>query len=221
MDMSVSNRGLLEIAEHEGIVPGPYYDSAGVLTYGIGHTANAGGPDPSELPRGMPDDIETAIDHAVEIFRDDVQKYERRVNRALRGVELTQYQFDALVSWDFNTGGATWDHPDTGEPAQLIRQLRAGDYSGNGFMGWLRPPEIRARREAEMNLFRTGDYDANGDRIPIWRVDANARLRGIERVMRGKELLARMQRGKDGTEPRGLVNLLRAIIKFLMKVGKA
>lgn len=218
-DMKLSNRGLLEIAEHEGIVPAPYYDSTGVLTYGIGHTSAAGGPDPSDLPRGMPEDIEAEIDHAIEVFRDDVQKYERRVNRALPDVQLSQHQFDALVSWDFNTGGATWQR--NGLHSQLIRELRAGDYSGDGFMGWIRPPEIRKRREAELNLFRTGDYDANGDRIPIWQADKNGDLRGVTRVMRGKELLARMQRGKDGTEPWGFVNVLRAIIRFLTKAAKA
>ena len=40
--MTVSRRGVLEIAEHEGIVLGPYRDSAGVWTYGVGHTAGAG-----------------------------------------------------------------------------------------------------------------------------------------------------------------------------------
>jgi lysozyme len=42
-DMTISAPGLIEIAEHEGIVPAPYLDSAGVRTWGIGHTAAAGG----------------------------------------------------------------------------------------------------------------------------------------------------------------------------------
>ena len=49
--ITVSRRGVLEIAGHEGIVLGPYRDSAGVWTYGVGHTAGAGAPDPSAMPR--------------------------------------------------------------------------------------------------------------------------------------------------------------------------
>ena len=42
MATTVSTRGLVEIASHEGIVPMPYFDSVGVLTFGIGHTRSAG-----------------------------------------------------------------------------------------------------------------------------------------------------------------------------------
>jgi lysozyme len=53
--MKTSNKGLLEIAEHEGLVPAPYFDTKNVLTFGIGHTKMAGGIDPATMPRGMPE----------------------------------------------------------------------------------------------------------------------------------------------------------------------
>ena len=56
--MKMSDRGRAELAGHEGIVPGPYLDSVGVWTFGVGHTANAGAPDPRAMPRGMPQDID-------------------------------------------------------------------------------------------------------------------------------------------------------------------
>ena len=40
--MRTSDLGIIALLGHEGIVPGPYYDSVGVLTYGVGHTASAG-----------------------------------------------------------------------------------------------------------------------------------------------------------------------------------
>lgn len=184
--MNLSDKGLLEIAEHEGIVPAPYNDSVGVWTYGIGHTAKAGGIDPADLPRGMPANLDAAIDEAIKTFRQDVRGYEKRVQTAVK-VPLEQHQFDALVSFDFNTGGIL--------RANLTRQINAGDMSGTGFMGWLKPPEIRKRRTAEMNLFKTGDYDANGSTIPIWRVDENGKLRGLHGTISGAELLHRMGRG--------------------------
>ncbi len=182
--MEVSTKGLLEIAEHEGIVPAPYFDSVGVLTWGIGHTAAAGDPDPAKMSRAMPSDLDAAIDAAIAQFRIDIVRYADRVNDAVT-VPLKQHEFDALVSFDFNTGGIF--------KAQLTKKINAGDPSAaDHFMGWLRPPEIRGRRTAEMNLFKTGNYDANGDAIPIYTTDGKGKLGRIIRTMKGSDLLARV-----------------------------
>lgn len=202
--MRISDRGLLEICEHEGIVPAPYRDSVGVWTFGVGHTAAAGGLDPETMERGMPPvgkAFLAAMDLALETFREDVPKYEARVNEAIR-VPLEQHEFDALVSWDFNTGGALWRHPRTGVPARLVSAINAGDPAASRhFFGWMRPSEIRKRRAAERALFETGDYDGNGDRIPVWTVDGNGKLRGIHHTMSGDELLARMGRQRRRSRP--------------------
>jgi lysozyme len=184
-DMTISTRGLIEIAEHEGIVPVPYLDSVGVWTWGIGHTAAAGGPDPAKMPRAMPQDIDAAVMAAIEQFAIDVKGYMARVNEAIN-VPLLQHQFDALVSFDFNTGGI--------HRARLTAAINAGDpEAAQHFLGWLKPPEIRKRRTAEMNLFRTGDYAANGDAVLIWRTDGKGRLAGILRTISGEELLRRIE----------------------------
>lgn len=184
--MKLSDKGLLEIAEHEGIVPAPYFDSVGVLTYGIGHTRNAGLPNPATMPRGMPANLDKAIDEALDVFRIDVGRYEARVNAAVR-VPLKQHEFDALVSFDFNTGGI--------HRAKLTAAINRGDKdAARHFMGWLRPIEIKKRRTAEMRLFQTGNYDANGDDIPVWRADDAGKLRGIHSTIDGADLLRRMGR---------------------------
>jgi len=183
--MKISNRGLLEIAEHEGIVPEPYLDSRGIWTWGIGHTAAAGDPDPEAMARGMPDNVDDAIIGALKQFDRDLDTYERRVNAAIK-VPLKQHQFDALVSFDFNTGGIF--------RARLTTRINAGDPdASDSFMGWLKPPEIRGRRVDEMRLFLTGNYRANGDAINVWRVDDKGHLRGLDRVMHGDEVLAMMK----------------------------
>jgi lysozyme len=183
--MRVSDKGLLEIAEHEGIVPAPYLDSVGVWTFGVGHTAAAGDPDPAKMPKAMPVNIEAAIDEALRVFRQDIPKYEDRVRRAIK-VPLKQHEFDALVSFDFNTGGIF--------RAKLTKAINAGEANAaRHFMGWVKPPEIRKRRMAEMRLFETGDYDANGDAIPVWRTDGNGRLRGVMRQISGASVLMRMR----------------------------
>lgn len=208
--MKISDRGVLEIAEHEGIVPAPYYDSVGVLTVGVGHTAAAGGVDPATLPRGMPENIDAAILEYLRLFDEDLDRYEARVNQAIK-FPLKQHQFDALVSFDLNTGGIF--------RAKLTQAINRGDLRGDGFMGWLKPKSIIKRREAEQALFRTGNYDANGDKIAIWNVDEKGNLRGVYRTITGKELRAMMRRAgstrKVATTGKG--GLLAVILGLLAK----
>ena len=189
--MKVSKRGLLEIASHEGVVPGPYLDSVGVWTCYIGHTTGAGAPNPAAMKRGMPDDLTAELWKVFDLFSRDVVKYADRVNAAIN-VPLKQYEFDALVSFDYNTGGI--------HRATLTKRINAKDpLAYESFMGWVKPPEIKKRRTAEMNLFRTGDYDANGMQIPIWKVDVNGKLRGHHSTISGHNALAMIGAGGDPT----------------------
>lgn len=183
--MRTSGEGIAALAAHEGIVPAPYLDSVGVWTYGIGHTKAAGSPDPASLPKGMPGDISAAITYAVEVFRGDLVKYENDVTRAVK-VKLHQYEFDALVSFHYNTGGIF--------KANLTKKLNAGDRAGatKAFMGWKRPPEIIPRRKEEQRLFRDGVYSEK--KIAVWRVGANGKLLGTFRTCSQAEFL-RLMRG--------------------------
>lgn len=161
--MRVSDRGLCDIAGHEGIVPYPYFDSVGVLTVGIGHTASAGPPDPNTLRRGEAIPLEDVL----AIFRRDVAKIEARVNDAVK-VPLAQHEFDALVSFDFNTGGIY--------RAKLTGHLNRGDRAAAAaaFMGWTRPAEIIPRRRKEQALFRDGTY---GDgRATVYQASASGNV---------------------------------------------
>lgn len=214
----VSDRGLVEIASKEGLVPAPYFCSAGVYTFGVGHTAAAGDPDPQRMPREMPEGaaLEQAIADAIALFRHDVAQYEARVLRAVQR-PLAQHQLDALVSWDINTGGASWRHPTTRQPAQLIQQINRGDMSGDGFMGWLRPAEIRGRREAEQALFRTGSYQR--ETVPIYRTDGNYRLRGVIAHMPAAELLERLK-GPSYVPREKLSLLARFLLAIIERMGK-
>ena len=189
--MKVSNRGLLEICEHEGVVPAPYLDSVGVWTYGVGHTASAGDPRPDRMKRGMPADINDELWKVFDLFSRDIVKYADRVNAAIK-VPLKQYEFDALVSFDYNTGGI--------HRAKLTQRINAKDpLAHEAFMGWIKPKEIIKRRKAEMNLFRTGDYDANGNTIPIWKVDASGKLLNVYHTISGHNTLAMMGAGINPT----------------------
>ena len=165
--MHMTDWGLLALARHEGIVPAPYLDVARVWTFGVGHTAAAGAPDPGRLPRGMPVDLEPGIREALRLFRTDLARYEADVLRAV-AVPLSTHEFDALVSFHYNTGAIA--------RAGLTRALKAGDRAGAGaaFMNWLKPASLRSRREAERDLFLHGRYPEGP--IPVWAADADGRV---------------------------------------------
>jgi lysozyme len=165
--MKTSDAGIYALALHEGIVPAPYFDSVGVKTYGIGHTAAAGAPDPAKMPMGMPANLDAALVEVFATFRRDLPKYEAGVNRAVK-VPITQAQFDALVSFHYNTGAIG--------RASLVKRLNAGDVAGAaaGFMAWKKPPEIIDRRKAEQALFAKGVYPKG--LVTVWQVSGAGRV---------------------------------------------
>ena len=165
--MRVSDKGIFALAKHEGIVPAPYRDSVGVITYGIGHTKAAGDPDPDSLPRGMPADLDAALRDVFNVFRRDLESYSEAVRREVK-VPVEQHEFDALVSFHFNTGGIA--------RAAVTRHLNAGDRgaAAKAFMNWRRPPEVIPRREDEEKLFREGVYPSGT--VPVWQVTDTERV---------------------------------------------
>lgn len=213
--MKISPKGVLELAEHEGIVLGPYLDSVGVWTYGVGHTAAAGGPDPSKMAKvdtrsWTKEKVDEELIKIVRLFDVDLDKYEERVRKAVLR-PLAQHQFDALVSFDFNTGGIF--------RANLTKDINAGRMDGNGFMGWVRPKEIIKRRKAEQALFRTGDYEANGSFIPVYDVTKEGRTK-FRFSMNGKELeklLEATSRTVPSVSPNNIVNIFLGWAQKLFK----
>ena len=158
MTRTLSLDGYLEILSHEAIVIRPYKDSVGVWTIGVGHTAAAGGIDPEETRR------ELTIEEAVQLFIDDIAKFEKDVDAVL-SPRATQEQFDAAVSFHFNTGkiaSATW-----------VKQFNAGDTKGAiaSIMNWKKPKEIIPRRKKEQALFAGKGYSHN-DEATVYSANA-------------------------------------------------
>ncbi len=147
--MNLSREGAMELIGHEGIVLTRYLDSVGVWTIGVGHTRAAGGVDPETFLGSL-----TAAE-AFSLFEKDVRKYVAAVNAVLKR-PVTQTQFDALVSFHFNTGAIG--------RASLVAKLNAGDMEGaaTGFLAWNKPAEVMGRRTKEHALFKTGRYSNAG-----------------------------------------------------------
>jgi lysozyme len=151
--MKTSEKGIALIKSHEGMRLNAYLCPAKVWTIGYGHTSAAGEP---KVVQGM----KITRQEAEEILRRDLAKFEDRVNR-LAKVPLTQGQFDALVSFDFNTGKL---HSST-----LLKRLNAGKYAEvpRHLMRWTKGggrelPGLVRRRRDEAELWRELDPSATG-----------------------------------------------------------
>ena len=186
--MRTSIKGLVAIAKSEGIVPAPYLDPVGIWTFGIGHTAMSGAPDPAKMERGMPEDVDAAIRYAVSLFQKHIQKYEQEVARAVK-VPLQQHEFDALVSFHFNTGAifkaSATDALNRGDKDDAARRLTL--YNKGRVNGQLVQLEgLVRRREEERRMFLFGEYPTEG--ITIWKVNANNKYSQALRIMSPAEM---------------------------------
>jgi lysozyme len=94
MVMEYSKDGLQLTEKFEGCRLLAYKDSAGVPTIGYGHT------------RGVRLGMTCTQQQAEEWLQLDVKIAETVVNHVVK-VPLTQHEFDALVDFEFNTGGLT------------------------------------------------------------------------------------------------------------------
>ncbi|WP_281629193.1 lysozyme [Vibrio sp. St2] len=94
-DLATSQRGLEHIANLEGCRTEAYQCSANVWTLGLGHTSN--------VKRG--DTVNN--EQIARNFIADVQLAESTVNKHLNA-EITQAQFDVLVSFVFNLGAGNF-----------------------------------------------------------------------------------------------------------------
>lgn len=150
--MQLSQPGAAFIASFEAVYLEAYPDpgtDGEPITIGIGHTAAAGGMRP-RLGDIIP------LSRAFSLFADDMRKFEAGVSRAIK-IPLSQAQFDALVSFHFNTGaiqsGSVDEALNAGRInaalATLARYTRAGGRVMSG---------LETRRRAEVALFRAGRY---------------------------------------------------------------
>lgn len=138
--MKISQVGIDLIKDFEGFRSEPYVCAGGWWTQAWGST------------KGITKDTPpVTMAEGEEMLKRDLERFERGVNR-LCPVPLTQGQYDALVSFSFNTGSLS--------VSTLRKKLLRGDYEGaaNEFPRWVfaggrRLAGLVRRREAERVLF--------------------------------------------------------------------
>ncbi len=141
--MKVSQEGLEFLTRWEGEVLHPYRDIVGVLTVGVGHV----------IRRGESFGKTITHEQSQELLRQDVSIAEDAVNSSVT-VDLTQNQFDSLVSFTFNVGTGALKN------STLLRLLNAGDVQGaaDQFLVWCKAggktqQGLLNRRKSEREVF--------------------------------------------------------------------
>lgn len=90
--MKISKQGIKLIKKFEGFKPYTYLCPANILTIGYGHT------------RGVRLGQTCTEEEADQFLKEDLELAEAEVNKVAEKVDLTQGQFDSLVSFTFNLG---------------------------------------------------------------------------------------------------------------------
>jgi lysozyme len=145
--MKTSANGRAFIEAWEGTALKAYDDGTGVWTIGTGHTTAAG------LPKVYPG-MTITQQEADDILASDLAAVEADVNHHVIG-QIDQNQFDALVSFDFNTGGLSRSSllrdVNSSHMDRVEQDLAMWDMGGGRVM-----PGLAKRRHAEYVLFTTG-----------------------------------------------------------------
>jgi lysozyme len=141
----INQRGLELVKHFESLYLKAYQDSVGVWTIGWGHTGIKHNDGTVHKGRTISEE------DAERLLKHDMQSFAERVENLIT-VPLNNDQFDALVSFDFNTGSLN--------KSTLRKKLNAGDYEGAAeeFPRWNKAGGkvlrgLTRRRKSEQNLF--------------------------------------------------------------------
>lgn len=162
--ISLSAAGLIAIAVFEGFSEEVYIPVSGDLpTVGFGHA------DP-RLTIGE----RISKQQAVDFLSQDVKEAQIAVQKCVH-VPLTQFEFDAYVSFAYNVGERQFCS------STLVRKLNSGDYSGacEGLKAWVYSGGIKykgleTRRKIEILICKTGQYPST----PAWLKPFESRFVG-------------------------------------------
>lgn len=158
------------VCEHDGSHPGPHgchyrewqgEEVHGTLTIGYGHTDADGEP---KITRGMrlsEPEASSLLDADLDVIERDVNRKLVLPMRALPVIQLSQNEFDAVVSFEFNCGGLDNGH---GNPSRARFALLQGNRSLfiAEAANWIHPlwamEGLSKRRAAEAALFKGEDW---------------------------------------------------------------
>lgn len=132
------------IKRHEGCRLVAYRCPSNVLTIGYGHTG-------ADVKEGM----KITQAQADQLLAKDLQRFEKYVKDATKGVDLNENQYAALVSFTYNVG------PKNLNDSTLLKRIKANQNDpdiANQFKRWNKSgktvlPGLVKRREEEAKLY--------------------------------------------------------------------
>lgn len=143
----ISQKGINFLIKEEGIVLKPYLCGGNVPTIGIGCSFYSDG------RRVKMTDPAITKDQAVRIFKEVLAHYESKVARVTRD-DITQNQFDALVSLCYNIGTTAFDGSTV---LRLVNKNPNDPEIRKAFEAWKNAggkPILLARRQREYSMFQ-------------------------------------------------------------------
>lgn len=150
--MDISKEGLCFLAAREGIAFTKYLDIATppVQTIGLGATSS----DIKDL-KSWPWDKKLSIQECFDLYKLHLQKYINAVKKALK-VEVTQNEFDALVSICYNIGTSGMANSTF---MKRINAKASKESIRQAILMWNKPAKlVKTRRIPETKVFMNADY---------------------------------------------------------------
>lgn len=142
----------MEILAHEAIVREAYRDGGDVWAWGVGVTDSSGHTHVQRY-QDRPQTLRWCLEVYLRVLREN---YMPAVEDCFRGHPLSESQFGAALSFQYNTGGLS--------EASWVREWKQGDDEAAraSFMKWCKPPQIVHRRSRECALFFDGVWSNDG-----------------------------------------------------------
>lgn len=149
--MTLSDAGNKFICSYEKFDSKVYEDSGGNDTIGYGHKVEPGESFPAN---GITKEA------GEELFKNDAQSKVAAVNTALT-VQVTQNEFDALVSFCFNIGAGAFQNSTVLQNVNTSKPVTLDDFLLFKKTGGQVSQGLVNRRNDEYELFSAGDYVRN------------------------------------------------------------
>lgn len=151
--MNVSEKGIEIIQHFERFSSKPYLDTGGVPTIGYGTTRY---PDGSRVTM---DDAPVDMAVATRWMRYHIRGTINYLNLALKGLEVQQHEFDALVSFVYNIGEGNFGS------STMLKRLKSKDPNAcDEFDRWVydngrKLKGLERRRASEKHLYILNEVD--------------------------------------------------------------
>lgn len=144
--MKISQSGIDLLKQFEGISLDAYQDAGGTWTIGYGQTYYEDG-------RPVQPGDHISLEQAYSLYANILPRYEEIVNKHIGTLELTQNQFDALVSFAYNLG--------EGPTVEALNAIRNGTFTREFMLQYVHAggkviKGLVNRRNKEADLFFSG-----------------------------------------------------------------